>query len=189
MTEDISTRLSPILQAARKAEEEMNVELRNVIREVILDKIEKSQGSLLEKPIDIAFKVPLILFPKSKIAYELSKETLDSKNKEKAEYMPIYNEVNFMIDLMSGRQLYWVLENLRGERPLDKVLKVILRNEAKKYGPLKYEVIPSKETIRYALVPSEYKVILSKEAQNPTPPEKSDKQGNKEAGDSEKLSA
>ena len=79
MTEDISTRLSPILQAARKAEEEMNVELRNVIREVILDKIEKGQGSLLEKSIDIAFKVPLILFPKSKIAYELSKETLDSK--------------------------------------------------------------------------------------------------------------
>ena len=112
-----------------------------------------------------------------------------TQNKEKAEYMSIYNEVNFMIDLMSGRQLYWVLENLRGERPLDKVLKVILRNEAKKYGPLKYEVIPSKETIRYALVPSEYKVILSKEAQNPTPPEKSDKQGNKEAGDSEKLSA
>ncbi|MGD0329433.1 MAG: hypothetical protein ABSB40_03180 [Nitrososphaeria archaeon] len=46
---------------------------------------------------------------------------------------------------MSGRQLYWVLENLKGESPLDRVLKVILKDEASKY---KYGVIQIKEVAR-----------------------------------------
>ena len=187
MTEDGSTTLFHVLQEAAKAEEGMNVDLRKIVREVILDRIEKGQGSLIEQALDIGFELPSIIFPKSETAYKLAKGVLNSKNKEKEELMSIYNDVNFVIDYMSGRQLYWVLENLKGEKPLDRVLKVILQTEAMKYEPLKYEVIPSKENVEYIPVPLEYQAIPGKEASKPTP-EKLNKQGNKEEGNSEKLS-
>jgi hypothetical protein len=77
---------------------------------------------------------------------------------------------------MSGRQLYWVLENLKSERPLDRVLKVILKDEALKYEHLRYKVTPIKEVARYEPVPLKYTVVPFKEKPKPSS-KKSDKQG------------
>jgi len=184
LTEDRSTTLSQILQEAVKAEEGLNMDLRRIIREAILDRIEKGQGSFTDKALDMAFELPAAIFRESEAAHLLAKGALDPKYKEKEELTSIYNDVNFVIDYMSGRQLYWVLENLKGERPLDRVLKVILKDEALKYEHLRYKVIPTEEAARYEAVLSEYEVVLAKEKPKPSS-KKSDKQGD-EAENSKK---
>jgi hypothetical protein len=68
------------------------------------------------------------------------------------------------------------LENLKGERPLDRVLKVILKDEAIKYEHLRYKVIQAKEVAGYEPVLLGYEVVPVQEKLKPSS-KKSDKQG------------
>jgi len=118
-------RLTLNLRIMTKAEEELKRELRKIVKQAFLSRIEKGEGDRVEKGIELALILPAAIFPNSNLARDAALPTLEQKEKDKAKLMFEYRQVEAHIDSMGGQRLYELFEKLKRGVALKTIYKNI----------------------------------------------------------------
>ena len=118
-------RLTLNLRIMTKAEEELKAELRKIVKQAFIGRIEKGEGDLVEKGIEWALILPAAIFPNSNLARDAALATLEQKEKDKAKLMFEYRQVEAHIDSMGGQRLYELFEKLKRGVALKTIFKNI----------------------------------------------------------------
>jgi hypothetical protein len=118
-------RLTLNLRIMMKAEEELKKELRKIVKQAFIGRIEKGEGGLVEKGIEIAFTLPVVIFPTSSLARDAARVTLNQKDKDKAKLMSEYRQIEAHIDNMDGQKLYEIFKKLKHGVALKTIFKNI----------------------------------------------------------------
>jgi len=145
---EFEERLTLNLRVMTKAEEELKKELRKIVKQAFIGRIEKGEGGLVEKGIEIAFTLPVVIFPTSSLARDAARATLDQKDEDKAKLMSEYQQIGAHVDNMGGQRLYELFEKLKRGVALKTIFKNIRESgRVFKYRSYKKGAHPHEDSI------------------------------------------
>ncbi len=153
MGEDVHVRFTPTIEEVAKVDAEMKKKLANIVREMILAKIEGAGEDMFDKLIDLSLILPAFIFPKSNAASTLAEVGKEDWERRKAELMSIYRKVEAGLDQMSGKNLYNLIKRLKGRMALKKILLIIPPVQRQEYTVTKIE--PAQYIVKDDLLPQQ----------------------------------
>ena len=136
MTVSSEERLTILLDRTVKAEEEVRKELRKIVENAILTRIDKGERKWGEEIIDIANMLAPKIFPRSNLAGELAQTTVDAREQERASLTSAYYQMESSINQFNSSALYDILKRLKKKVSLRKIFEDIPPPKADHYEPV-----------------------------------------------------
>jgi hypothetical protein len=155
LSEDVRAKFTPTLEEVAKVDAEMKRQLANIVRKMILAKIEVTGENevIWDKLIHLALILPAAISPNSEVANIVSRPVIEDRERKKAELMSIYRRVEAGLDQMSGKDLYNFIKRLKGRMALKKILMSLPPVQRQEYTVTMIE--PAQYIVKNNLLPQQ----------------------------------